>query len=82
MIRPAAKAAAVALALSTTALSSMTLAPLAQAQTKPVAAAAAGVTVPPIVYKERTLANGLKVFTSRDATTPNVTVQVLSLIHI
>jgi zinc protease len=32
--------------------------------------------VPPIVYKERTLANGLKVFTSLDRTTPNVTVQV------
>ena len=76
MIRPAAKVVAVALALSTTALSSMTLAPLAQAQTKPGAAATAGVTVPPIVYRERTLANGLKVYTSRDATTPNVTVQV------
>ncbi|HWU14598.1 MAG TPA: pitrilysin family protein, partial [Caulobacter sp.] len=75
MIRPAAKAALVALALSTTALSSLTMAPLAQAQSKP-APTAAGVTVPPIVYKERTLANGLKVFTSRDATTPNVTVQV------
>jgi zinc protease len=77
MIRPAAKAALVALALSTTALS-----PLAQAQTKPAAPAApaapagAGVAVPPIVYKERTLANGMKVYTSRDATTPNVTVQV------
>jgi zinc protease len=34
------------------------------------------VAVPPIVYKQRTLANGLKVYTSRDATTPNVTVQV------
>jgi zinc protease len=32
--------------------------------------------VPPIVYKERVLANGMKVFTSRDTTTPNVTVQV------
>jgi zinc protease len=31
---------------------------------------------PPIVYKARTLANGLKVFTSLDRTTPNVTVQV------
>jgi len=70
MIRPAAKAALVALALSTTALS-----PLAQAQTKP-AAAAAGVAVPPIAYKEQVLANGMKVYTSRDATTPNVTVQV------
>jgi zinc protease len=32
--------------------------------------------VPPIVYKERTLANGLKVYSSIDKTTPNVTVQV------
>jgi hypothetical protein len=71
MIRPAAKAALVALALSTTALS-----PLAQAKPAPAAASTAGVTVPPIVYKQRTLANGLKVYTSRDATTPNVTVQV------
>ena len=67
MIRPVAKAALVALALSTTALS-----PMAFAKAKP----AAGVTVPPIVYQERTLANGMKVFTSRDASTPNVTVQV------
>jgi len=32
--------------------------------------------VPAIVYKERTLPNGMKVFTSLDRTTPNVTVQV------
>jgi zinc protease len=32
--------------------------------------------VPPIVYKERTLPNGLKVYTSLDRGTPNVTVQV------
>ena len=32
--------------------------------------------VPPIVYRERTLANGLKVLSSRDPSTPNVTVQV------
>lgn len=74
MIRPVAKAAFVALALSTTALSSLTMAPLALAQTKP--APAAGVAVPPIVYKQRTLANGLKVYSARDASTPNVTVQV------
>ncbi|MGR4865459.1 M16 family metallopeptidase [Caulobacter sp. LARHSG274] len=70
MIRPVAKAALVALALSTTALSSLAL-----AQAKP-AAPAGGVAVPPIVYKERTLANGLKVYSARDASTPNVTVQV------
>jgi len=32
--------------------------------------------VPPIVYKQRTLPNGLSVYTSLDRTTPNVTVQV------
>ena len=32
--------------------------------------------VPPIAYKERTLANGMKVYSSLDRTTPNVTVQV------
>jgi zinc protease len=32
--------------------------------------------VPPIVYKTRTLPNGLKVYTSLDRTTPNATVQV------
>ncbi|HEY2753903.1 pitrilysin family protein [Phenylobacterium sp.] len=32
--------------------------------------------VPPIVYRDRTLANGLRVLTSVDRTTPNVTVQV------
>jgi zinc protease len=66
MIRPAAKAALVALALSTTALSPMAFA----------APAETAISVPPIVYKERVLANGMKVFTARDATTPNVSVQV------
>ena len=32
--------------------------------------------VPPIVYSERTLPNGLKVYASLDRATPNVTVQV------
>jgi zinc protease len=32
--------------------------------------------VPPIVYRQRTLANGLQVYESLDRTTPNVTVQV------
>lgn len=40
------------------------------------APAVAADTVPPIAYKERTLANGLKVYSSVDKTTPNVTVQV------
>jgi zinc protease len=66
MIRPAAKAALVALALSTTALSPMAFA----------APAETAISVPPIVYKERVLANGMKVFTARDTTTPNVSVQV------
>jgi zinc protease len=41
-----------------------------------VALPALAATVPPIVYKERTLPNGLKVYSSFDRTTPNVTVQV------
>lgn len=40
------------------------------------APAAAADAVPPIAYKERTLANGLRVFSALDRTTPNVTVQV------
>ena len=40
------------------------------------APAVAADAVPPIVYKERTLANGLKVYWSVDRKTPNVTVQV------
>jgi len=40
----------------------------------PAARAADG--APPIVYKQRTLPNGLAVYTSLDKTTPNVTVQV------
>jgi zinc protease len=38
--------------------------------------AAAADMVPPIAYKERTLPNGLQVYSSVDKTTPNVTVQV------
>ena len=80
MIRTA-KLALVAAALATTALS-----PLADAATrstaKPVKTAprvispGGAIKAPPIVYQQRTLANGMKVFTSRDATTPNVSVQV------
>jgi zinc protease len=58
--------------LATTAL---TAPALAQAPAATPAAAPA-ITVPPIVYKQRTLANGLKVYTSLDRTTPNVSVQV------
>jgi zinc protease len=42
----------------------------------PPAAAAARTEVPPIVYKQRTLPNGLQVYWSQDRSTPNVTVQV------
>ncbi len=64
MIRTA-RAAGLALFLATTALSAPAL---AQAPAKTA--------VPPIVYKQRTLANGLQVYTSLDRTTPNVSVQV------
>jgi zinc protease len=64
MIRTA-RAAGLALFLATSALSG---AAVAQAPAKTV--------VPPIAYKQRTLANGLQVYTSLDRTTPNVSVQV------
>lgn len=40
------------------------------------AQAPARITVPPVAFTERTLANGLRVIAIRDTTTPNVTVQV------
>jgi len=40
------------------------------------AAATAGIEVPPLGFTKRTLANGLDVYTARDASTSNVTVQV------
>jgi zinc protease len=40
------------------------------------AIAAPASTVPPIIYKQRTLANGLQVYESLDRATPNVTVQI------
>jgi zinc protease len=40
------------------------------------APAAGSVVVPPLGFQERTLPNGLKVYTSRDTSTSNVTVQV------
>ena len=60
-----ARAAGLAVFLATTALSGVAL-----AQAQPAAQ------VPPIVFKERTLANGMKVLTSLDRATPNVSVQV------
>ena len=67
MFRPA-KALLLALALSSSALASG-----AWAQAAPAATLAEA---PPIAYKTRTLANGMKVFYALDQTTPNVTVQV------
>ena len=49
---------------------------LALALLVPAAAMAQATAVPPIEYRERVLANGMKVFTSLDRTTPNVSVQV------
>ncbi len=46
------------------------------AQNATSAPASAGVTVPPLGFQERTLPNGLKVYTARDTSTSNVTVQV------
>lgn len=40
------------------------------------AAATQGITVPPLGFQERTLPNGLKIYTARDTSTSNVTVQV------
>nr|WP_240902851.1 pitrilysin family protein [Caulobacter sp. SLTY] len=59
-----------ALALLAAVPSSVAIAPVAvaQVQAKPSA--------PPIKFRERTLPNGLKVISSVDRTTPNVTVQV------
>ena len=48
----------------------------AMAQDAATASAPAGVTVPPLGFQERTLPNGLKVYTARDTSTSNVTVQV------
>jgi len=42
----------------------------------PAAAPPAGAAVPPIAFHERTLANGLKVYSVLDRTTPNVSIQV------
>ena len=63
-----------------TLLTRASLAVVAALMTAPMAHAApktdAQITVPPIAYKTRTLKNGMKVYWSRDTTTPNVTVQV------
>jgi zinc protease len=46
------------------------------AASPPAATAAAGIEVPPLGFTKRTLANGLDVYTARDTSTSNVTVQV------
>ncbi|HEY2358156.1 MAG TPA: pitrilysin family protein [Phenylobacterium sp.] len=66
MIRRTFSALAVTLSLALAA-------PALAASPAPVAASSK---VPPIVYRQRTLPNGLQVLTSVDRTTPNVTVQV------
>jgi len=81
MLRTA-KFALAAAALSTTALSPLVMAAPAKAKPKPVSVAAskalvaAPIIAPPIIYQRRVLPNGLKVITSRDTTTPNVSVQM------
>ena len=65
------------LALSLTcALAAPAFAAKAPATPPPAKASAKASVVPPIVYQQRTLANGLQVYASLDRTTPNVTVQV------
>ena len=44
--------------------------------TATTAAAQGGVAVPPLGFNKRVLANGMEVYTARDASTSNVTVQV------
>jgi zinc protease len=51
-------------------------APAALAQGQPPATPPLQVAVPPIAFNVRTLPNGLRVYTSVDRTTPNVSVQV------
>lgn len=51
-------------------------APAAAQRSTQAPSAAAAAEVPPIVYKQRTLPNGLQVYWSQDRSTPNVTVQV------
>lgn len=71
MIR-AARALSLSVLLAGTALTAPAL-----AQAQPLAPASVGsVQIPPIAFKQRVLPNGLKVITSLDRTTPNVSVQV------
>jgi zinc protease len=69
-------ARALLLALLLATPSSLALAQAAPAPAPAAAPSKASIEVPPIKYRERTLPNGLKVFSSVDRGTPNVTVQV------
>jgi zinc protease len=53
-----------------------TTGPSSQSATATTRSDPAGVSVPPLEYKTRELANGLKIYTLQDRTTPNVTVQM------
>ena len=48
----------------------------APAFAQPAPPTAGSVVVPPLGFQERTLPNGLKIYTARDTSTSNVTVQV------
>src|SRR5687768_4210141 len=50
--------------------------PTPEAASAAVQAAPAPIVVPPLGFVERTLPNGLRVFTARDTSTSNVTVHV------
>jgi zinc protease len=57
-------------------LAACATAPSSDLAATPASPAAATVSVPPLGFVERTLPNGLKVYTARDTSTANVTVQV------
>jgi len=75
----AASISALMLGLAACASTSADMAGMPDARTQESVSAAAvpgEVVVPPLGFAERTLANGLQVYTARDTTTSNVTVQV------
>ena len=69
------RAFGIALALTTAALTTAALTTAGCSQMRSASTSGA-IEVPPIEFKERVLPNGLKVYTSVDRTTPNVSVQV------
>ncbi|HEX8152056.1 MAG TPA: insulinase family protein, partial [Thermoanaerobaculia bacterium] len=62
--------------LSFTLVSLLALAAGAETKKTTAATTAKAVAVPPIVYKNRTLANGLEVYSIQDRTAPTVAIQV------